>query len=163
MIRTPRAWMIVRTLALGGLVVTANAPAQTVNSVGLGGSGLQQVAITTSDLPRAIAFYRDTLGLRLMFETNGMAFFDMNGTRLMIAQDGKRGRGRSTAIIYIDAPAFQNSVDRLRALKVPLEGGVETVQTSAEGELRLQQFVDPDGNALAVMGMVPVQRSPARR
>lgn len=35
----------------------------------------EQVALTTSDLERAISFYRDTVGLPLLFETNGMAFF----------------------------------------------------------------------------------------
>ena len=30
---------------------------------------LQQVAVTTSDLDRSVAFYRDTLGLTLMFVT----------------------------------------------------------------------------------------------
>lgn len=52
---------IVRSVAaatLFSLPVGASAPA----SVGLAGRGLLQVALTVSDLPRAIIFYRDTLG-----------------------------------------------------------------------------------------------------
>jgi catechol 2,3-dioxygenase-like lactoylglutathione lyase family enzyme len=143
------------------IAATATQPALTqetrstpVNSVGLAGNRLQQIAITTSDLPRAIVFYRDVLGLPLMFETNGMAFFDVAGIRLMIAIDRKRPKSRPTSIIYFDAPNFNATVEKLRQLKLPLDGPVETVQSTAQGSLRLQQFRDPDGNALAVMGIV---------
>ena len=34
-----------------------------------------QIALTIQKLPRAVAFYRDTLGLKLLFEVSGMAFF----------------------------------------------------------------------------------------
>ena len=133
---------------------TAEAAKPAATSVGLGGTRLHQVAVTTSDLPRAIRFYRDTLGLRPLFESNGMAFFDLAGTRLMIALDGNRPRSRPAAILYFDAPDFARTRARLVALDVTLEGGVETVQVTTAGALKLQQFVDPDGNALAIMGWV---------
>jgi predicted enzyme related to lactoylglutathione lyase len=126
-----------------------------VTSVGLAGNRLQQIAITTTDLPRAIVFYRDVLGLPLMFQTNGMAFFDVAGIRLMIAVDPKRPKARATSIIYFDTPDFNETVEKLKQLKLPLDGAVETVQRTSQGSLRLQQFRDPDGNTLAVMGIVP--------
>lgn len=143
------------TLLLSALPLPAAAAAP---SLGLAGHRLQQVAITTTDLPRAIAFYRDTLGLPLLFESNGMAFFDVAGLRLMVAADPARvAAARPASILYFDAPAFEATYARLVALGIPREGGVETVQKSAAGELRLQQFVDPDGNALAIMGTVPAR------
>ena len=39
-------------------------------------SQIGQIAIIVPDLPQAIAFYRDSLGLRLLFEVPRMAFFD---------------------------------------------------------------------------------------
>lgn len=120
----------------------------------LAGHRLQQVALTTRDLPRAVAFYRDTLGMPLLFESNGMAFFDMAGTRLMIGQDARRPDARPTTVLYFDAPEFEATVHALKTLDVPFDGPVETVQSTAAGDLRLQQFRDPDGNALAVMGTV---------
>ena len=47
---------------------------------------IAQIALTTQNLAKAVAFYRDTLGLKLMFEVSGMAFFDIGGTRLMIGE-----------------------------------------------------------------------------
>lgn len=143
------------TAPLMALAVTATATnAGPPVSIGLGGHRLQQVALTVRDLPRAIAFYRDTLGLPLMFESNNMAFFDVDGMRLMVALDPKRAANRSTAILYFDVADLDAKVASLAAAQVKLEGAVETVQRTAQGDLKLQQFVDPDGNALAVMGLV---------
>lgn len=135
--------------------VPATAASTLPLTAGLAGQRLQQVALTTTDLPRAVAFYRDKLGLPLMFETNGMAFFDVAGMRLMIALDTKRPAGRPTSILYFNAPDFNKSLAYLAAVKVTFDGPVETVQRTAKGDLKLQQFTDLDGNALAIMGTVP--------
>jgi methylmalonyl-CoA/ethylmalonyl-CoA epimerase len=127
------------------------------HSAQLGGHVFQQIAVTTKDLPRAIAFYRDVLGLKMLFESNNMAFFDVGGVRLMIGLDASRPTARPTSVLYFDAPEFLATRSKLKALGVPFEGGVEIVERKANAELKLQQFTDPDGNALAVMGWV--QRS----
>jgi catechol 2,3-dioxygenase-like lactoylglutathione lyase family enzyme len=81
-----RSMPLLAALALASAAPAAESP--------IGRSGIQQVALTVSNLDRAVAFYRDRLGLRLMFVTNGMAFFDTGGTRLMISLDRKRARQR---------------------------------------------------------------------
>ena len=47
-------------------------------------SGLGQISIIAHDLPRATAFYRDVLGLPLLFTADQLAFFDCRGVRLML-------------------------------------------------------------------------------
>lgn len=116
---------------------------------------LQQVALTTRDFDRAIVFYRDELGLTLMFVANEMAFFDLSGTRLTIALDAARMEGRHQSILYFDVGDFEATLARLESSGIELEGSVETVQVTEAGALKLQQFLDPDGNALAIMGTVP--------
>ena len=144
------------TLAMAMAAPATTVKAQTASSsVELAGHRLQQVAMTTRDLPRSIAFYRNTLGLPFLFETNGMAFFDVAGTRLMIALDSNRPTGRPSSILYFEALDFQGTIKKLRSAEVTLDGPVETVQRTASGELRLQQFRDPDGNALAILGTLP--------
>ena len=45
-----------------------------------------QVAIVVQDVEKAVAFYRDTLGLRLLFQAPPkLAFFDCAGVRLMLS------------------------------------------------------------------------------
>lgn len=126
-----------------------------VVSAELAGRPLQQVAITTGDLSAATVFYRDRLGLPLLFESNGMAFFDMAGIRLMVAFDAERPAVRPTSILYFDVDDFQDAVDRLIAVDVELDGSIETVQSTTSGDLKIQQFKDLDGNALALIGLVP--------
>ena len=44
---------------------------------------IEQVAIPVRDLARATAFYRDTLGMKFLFEAPPhLVFFDCNGVRL---------------------------------------------------------------------------------
>ena len=44
-----------------------------------------QIAISTHDLSRAVAFYRDALGLDYLFEAGPLAFFMCGDVRLMLA------------------------------------------------------------------------------
>src|SRR5256884_9790124 len=52
------------------------------NSLGIDGIG--QISIIAHDLPRATTFYRDVLGLPLLFTAGNMAFFGCGGVRLML-------------------------------------------------------------------------------
>ena len=47
------------------------------SELSLAGRKLVQVALTCRDLDRARAFYRDTLGLPLLFEAGTMLFFQL--------------------------------------------------------------------------------------
>lgn len=142
--------------ALLATLVTVGAAAQSAPAPVLSGARFEQVALTVSDLPTAAHFYRDRLGLRLLFEANGMLFFDVAGTRLMIAHDASRQRPeRPTGILYFHVDDFVAARARLQGAAIRLVGEVETVQQNDAGTLRLQQFEDPDGNMLAIMGFVP--------
>ena len=45
---------------------------------GFGLSAIGQVAITVTDIERAVAFYRDQLGMKLLFQVPKMGFFDLS-------------------------------------------------------------------------------------
>ena len=72
----------------------------TVVADGFGLSRIGQIAMTVRDLPRAVAFYRDVLGMRFLFEAPpAMAFFDCGGIRLMLSLPE---RARSTTSVRLD-------------------------------------------------------------
>ena len=55
------------------------------NSAGeaFGLNRIGQIAVPVTDIEAAIHFYRDTLGMRFLFQAPpGLAFFDLNGVRL---------------------------------------------------------------------------------
>lgn len=122
----------------------------------LAGRKLVQVALSCRDLGRARDFYRDTLGLPLMFEAGNMLFFDVAGQRLMVGLSETPERPIGGSYFYFDAPDLPALAEALKARGVKFTGNVETLQRTQTHELKLQFFTDPDGNALALMGMVPL-------
>ena len=47
-------------------------------------TSLLQIAVRVRDMDRAIAFYRDTLGVPFMFRAGNLAAFYLDGVRLML-------------------------------------------------------------------------------
>jgi predicted enzyme related to lactoylglutathione lyase len=128
----------------------------TTSSTSLAGRNLVQVALTCRDLERAKAFYGDVLGLPLLFEVSGMLFFQLDGLRLMIGKEMKPGQPIGGSLLYFNAPDIDALGTALEAKGIRFVGPAGTVQRTATHELKLREFFDPDGNALALMGMVPI-------
>ena len=128
----------------------------TQDATSLAGRSLMQVGLTCRDLERAKSFYRDVLGLPFLFEVSGKLFFQLEGTRLMVGLEHTKGQPIGGSILYFNAPDI-HAVGLAREAKgVKFEGLAHTLQRTATHELMLRPFYDPDGNALALMGMVPI-------
>jgi catechol 2,3-dioxygenase-like lactoylglutathione lyase family enzyme len=115
---------------------------------------LVQVALTCRDLDRARDFYRDTLGLPLLFEAGNMLFFQLPSLRLMVGKEERAGTPIGGGILYFDAPDIDELGAALEARGIAFLEPAETVQSTETHDLKLRAFRDPDGNALALMGMV---------
>jgi len=125
------------------------------DSTTLRGRKLVQVALTTKDLEQSRQFYRDTLGLPLLFEAGTMMFFDLAGTRLLIGTENAAGEPGGS-ILYLDAPDIDTLAPALEGKGVRFLGPSQVVQRSATHELKTRAFRDPDGNVLQLMGNVPL-------
>src|SRR5689334_2166673 len=69
-----------------------------------------QLAIRAQDLDRAVAFYRDVLGLRLLFQAPpGLAFFDCGGVRLMLSRPEGAEHDHPASIVYYVVDDLQAS------------------------------------------------------
>ena len=115
-------------------------------------TGICQVALASADPGALVAFYRDTLGFPVLFETNGMTFFQSGATRLMIgaAQPGQQVGG--DAILYFEPRDWSSTESALEAKGIAFLHPAQKLQQAPGRELMLRAFKDPEGHALAIMG-----------
>ena len=111
-----------------------------------------QIAYTVSDVPRAVAFYRDAVGLKLLFEAPpGLAFFDCDGVRFMLSQpEGDFKPGAST-VTYFRISDIEGTQKALRSRGVPFIDDPHLIARLPDHELWMCFFRDPDGHTLALM------------
>jgi len=115
-------------------------------------SRIGQVAVPVNDIERAIAFYRDTLGMRFLFRAPpGLGFFDCAGVRLMLDAPAKAQAGNSSSIIYYAVPDLQAAFDTLATRGVRFEAKPHLIAKLPDHELWMAFFRDPDENLLALM------------
>jgi methylmalonyl-CoA/ethylmalonyl-CoA epimerase len=75
---------------------------------------VHQIAQHADDLDRAVAFYRDTLGLSLIarFDPPGLAFFDLGNTRLLLEA------AAASVVVYYEVDDIDTSYRSLLAAGV---------------------------------------------
>lgn len=116
---------------------------------GLGQIG--QIAVPVTDIERAIRFYRDTLGMRFLFEAPpGLGFFDLNGIRLMLDGPAKAQAGNSS-VIYYKVDDLQSSFETLSKRGVQFETDPHLIAKMPDHDLWMAFLRDPDKNLIALM------------
>jgi methylmalonyl-CoA/ethylmalonyl-CoA epimerase len=126
---------------------------QNNNNFGLNVIG--QIAVPVSDVERAIAFYRDVLGMKFLFKAPpGLGFFDCNGVRLLLDEPAKRQSENRSSIIYYKVDDIQSAFETLSARGIVFEQKPGFVAKMPDHELWMAFFRDPDDNLLALMSEV---------
>ncbi len=114
--------------------------------------GLGQVAVPVRDLDRTVAFYRDVLGLPLLFEVPGMAFFDGGGVRLMFSEQPEGQLHAS--ILYYRVDDLDAAHAMLKAKNVEFVRPPHLIAKMDDHELWMAFLTDPDGHTLALMAEI---------
>jgi catechol 2,3-dioxygenase-like lactoylglutathione lyase family enzyme len=116
-----------------------------------------QIHISVSDLPRMVAFYRDVLGMKLLFEVPGqpMAFFDCGGVRLYLGKP-ERPEFASHPLLYYRVGAIGEATAALKERGVKFEREPHVVHRTPQMELWLAGFRDPEGTHVCLMSEVSV-------
>lgn len=109
-----------------------------------------QIAIVCQDVARARAFYRDTLGVRHLFDAGPtLSFFECGGTRLMLSP--AEGEARGTSVLYYFVPDIDAAVREMSDKGVGFVGEPHMIAKMPDHELWLAEFRDSEGNVMALM------------
>ena len=117
-------------------------------------TGIGQIAINCHDLKRATEFYRDTLGMNLLYEFPGLAFFDCGGVRLMLAEPEKKEFDHRASIIYYRVNDIQQSARSLTDKGVTLEHEPRVIAKMPDHDLWMFFVRDSEGNLVGLMSEV---------
>lgn len=117
---------------------------------------LGQIAIRVLDLDRAVAFYRDRLGLPLLFRFPGLAFFQCGPTRLMLSRPEQAEFDHPGSILYFKVPDITATHATLAGRGVGFRSEPHVVHRDPTYELWLADFRDSEGNTFALMCERPV-------
>ena len=116
-----------------------------------------QLLIPVRDLDRAIAFYRDTLGIRFLFTAPPqMSFFQSGGVRLLVGVPPADHPRESGAVVYFQVADIQAVYETLVERGVTFGAKPHVVHRTPTTELWLSEFQDLDGNRLALMSERPI-------
>jgi len=113
-----------------------------------------QIAMPVRDVEKAIAFYRDVLGMRFLFKAPpGLGFFDCAGVRLMLDGPAAAQAGRGS-VLYYKVEDIEDAFATLAGRGVAFEGKPHLIAKMPDHELWMAFFRDPDQNLLALMSEV---------
>jgi catechol 2,3-dioxygenase-like lactoylglutathione lyase family enzyme len=125
---------------------------------GLGSIG--QIHVSVTDVDRAVEFYRDVLGIPLLFQVEGrpMAFFDCGGVRLYLGVPESE-EYRSRGMLYFTVADLEEAYEALLGRGVEFAEAPHLIHRDHGHELWMAFFADPDGNNLALMAHRPRDQS----
>lgn len=115
-------------------------------------SRVGQIAITVSDVQKALAFYRDVLGLGFLFSPNdSMAFLDAGGTRLMLSTPQGAGSPGANSILYFTVVEIEKAHASFVSQGAASELPPQLAAKMPDHDLWLAFLRDPDGNRVGLM------------
>lgn len=112
---------------------------------------IHQISIRARDIERAVGFYRDTLGLTLLFQAPpSLAFFECGGVRLMLSPPEPEFDHQGS-VIYFATDDINAAHGALVSAGVTFRTGPHMIAKLPDREVWLADFEDSEGNVLALM------------
>jgi methylmalonyl-CoA/ethylmalonyl-CoA epimerase len=112
-----------------------------------------QIALNVRDMERAIAFYRDVVGLTFLFQAPNVAFFDVAGVRLMLGAAEKDSAPGKGTVLYFESGDLDADFAAIvqRGARSADNGAPHFIAKLGAKELWMAFLHDPDGNLFALM------------
>ncbi|MEH6991406.1 VOC family protein [Neobacillus drentensis] len=110
-----------------------------------------QIAIPVKNLDQAVQFYKEKLGLHHLFSSNGLAFFDCHGLRLLLSVPEKEEFAHSSSIIYFQVENIHAAYEELLRKEVTFIDEPHLIAKMGQTETWMAFFKDSEDNTHALM------------
>ena len=115
-------------------------------------SAIGQIAITVSDVAKALGFYRDILGLPFLFSPSPqLAFLKAGDVRLMLSTPQGAGQVGANSILYFQTSEIEKTHATIIERGVVNERSPQLAAKMPDHELWVSFIRDPDGNLVGLM------------
>jgi methylmalonyl-CoA/ethylmalonyl-CoA epimerase len=121
-------------------------------------SKIRQIALPVRDIGEATRFYRDTLGMRHLFDAPPtLSFFDCGGVQLMLA--GPAGQGKDGeqqhAVLFYDVSDIKAAHSRIKSSGAKSLEEPRVITRMNGREIWISSVSDGQGNVVGLMSDVP--------
>jgi len=116
---------------------------------------IAQIARSVQDIKQAEAWYKNVLGLPHLYTFGNLAFFDCNGTRLMLSQESAVV---PESILYMRVGDIAAAYEVLKSRGVEFINAPHMIHRHADGtEEWLSMLKDPEGRPLGIIAQAKPQ------
>ena len=117
-------------------------------------TSIGQISIRVHDIDRAIAFYRDALGLDFLFDAGPLAFLTCGDVRLMLTTPESDEFDHPSSTLYFRVDDIEAARAQLVERGVPFDDEPHLIARMPDHELWMTFFRDPDRNLHGLMSEV---------
>lgn len=119
---------------------------------------IRQIAIPVREITEATRFYRDTLGMRHLFDAPpALSFFDCGGVQLMLA--GPEGQGKDGdqqhAVLFYDVSDIKATHAKVKSSGAKSLEEPRIIARMKGREIWISSVSDGQGNVVGLMSDVP--------
>ncbi|MBT2289293.1 VOC family protein [Paenibacillus albidus] len=116
-----------------------------------------QIGVPVKDMGRAVDFYKNKLGLSLLFQMERMAFFELGGQRLLLSLPEQAEFANAGSVLYFQVGDIQEVYADLVNKGVNFTDEPHSIAKMGQTETWMTFFRDSEGNVLALMSEVGVE------
>ncbi|MBL4659206.1 MAG: VOC family protein [Alcanivoracaceae bacterium] len=126
-------------------------------STNTGIEAVGQIAVAITDIKKSVIFYKEVLGLELLFEVpSGLAIFNCGGVRLMLTTLQGSENDHHTSVIYYKVSDIQESAKVLKNNGAVFIQEPQLVAKMVDHDLWIGFLRDPDENLVGIMAELPL-------
>src|SRR6266480_5515133 len=119
---------------------------------------ITQIAIPVKSVEEAKTFYRDTLGMRHLFDAPpALSFFDCGGVRLMLAGPDAQGADgdQQHPVLFYDVSDIKETHERIKSSGAKSLEEPHIIARMNGREIWIASVSDGQGNTVSLMSDVP--------